>query len=75
MGTAQGQAPVASRLAVRQRLTRPPLARDRWDRHTPAPSLQPLLALATDVALVGIDIAAGVAGFEHALEVQGAVPR
>ena len=41
--------------------------------HAPAPGRQALLAFAVDVALVGLDITAGVARVEHLLEVQGVV--
>jgi len=69
-GPCLGNAPVASLLTVRQRLASLALA---LDMQVPALGRQALLALAVDLALVGVDIAAGVAGAEHALEEQGVV--
>ena len=69
-GAGLGDAPVASLLAVGERLARLPLA---LDVQPPALDLQALLARAVHITLVGPDVAAGVARIEHALEVQGVV--
>ncbi len=61
-----GDAPVAPRLAFRQRLAVLTLA---LDVQPPSRFAQALFARAVDVSLVGPDIAAGVAGVEYPLEV------
>lgn len=65
-----GDAPVALRLALRQRTFGLALA---LDVQAPPLLAQTLLALSVDLAFVGPDVAASVAAIEHALEVQGVV--
>jgi hypothetical protein len=65
-----GNAGVAPLLARRQR---PALGGLALDVHPPARRLEPLLALAVDVALVAVEVAAGVVRVEHVLQVQRVV--
>lgn len=69
-GARAGDTPVAALLGLGQRFV---LAAFALDMHAPAFVGQPLFALLIDVALVGVDIAAGVERVQHVLEVQGVV--
>lgn len=66
----RGDAAVAPLLGLGQRLVLAALA---LDVHAPTVALEPRLALAVDLAFVGVDVAAGVGRLDHRLEVQRVV--
>lgn len=60
--TGLGDALIAAFLCLRNRLVLAALA---LDVHTPALPIEARLTLAVDIALVGINVAAGVGGIDH----------